>query len=224
MNRNLDLIYTFQRWFSTHPDSARTARDDAALRVPVISGLIATHYSYEALIVAQAKLNPLARRQGRLQQQIDRLVARKLHEKADIERLEDLKDTLALLSGMEGDTTPEIEKRMQHVDHIIAGGVLDSGALHSRPGAVTADRLYSNQKVADLVAKAETEQSDYRRLTAVNVFFSPEKQFRLQLFGHGKTIRFSVYAFNTFVLLGSSLLLLCALYAVLKRQLRTRGI
>ncbi|HYR58900.1 MAG TPA: ATP-binding cassette domain-containing protein, partial [Chthoniobacteraceae bacterium] len=50
MNRNLDLIYAFKRWTSTHPDAP--ARDEAALRVPMISRFIATHYSYEALIVA----------------------------------------------------------------------------------------------------------------------------------------------------------------------------
>jgi hypothetical protein len=42
---------------------------------------------------------------------------------------------------------------------------------------VTADRLFTNMKVSDLVAKAETEQSDYRRTHAINVFFSPKKQF-----------------------------------------------
>ena len=34
---------------------------------------------------------------------------------------------------------------------------------------------------------------------------------------------FSSGAFNTFIMLGSSVAILCALYGILKRQLRTRG-
>ena len=225
MNRNLDMIYTFHRWFKTHPEAAgATTRDDAALRVPMISRCIATHYSYEALIVAQAKLNPLAVRQGKLQEQIDALVSKRARTEKDNGRLEDLKDSLAMLSGMEGGSQVDIEKRLRRVDLIIRGGALDAGGLRSRTTGVTADRLYTNQKVSDLVAKAETEQSDYRRSHAVNVFFSPEKVYSMQIGAKVRTARFSVYAFNTFVLLGSSFLLLCALFAILRRQLRTRGI
>jgi ABC-type multidrug transport system ATPase subunit len=233
MNRNLDMIYTFQRWFKTHPEAAAAkTRDDAALRVPMISRFIATHYSYEALIVAQAKLNPLAGRQNLLQKQIDELVEKHQRTEADAARLEDLKDTLALLSGLESGSLEDVEKRLRRVDRIIDGAGLDAGGLRSKVTGVTADRLFTNQKVSDLVAKAETEQTDYRRTKAVNVFFSPEKQFRVPWLRHSgglqwkieaRTIHFTVYAFNTFILLGSSFLLLCALYAILKRQLRTRG-
>ena len=75
--------------------------DDSELSVPLISRFVATHYSYEALIVAQAKLNPLAIRQDRFQKQIDQIVTIHDRNPAQAERLEDLKDTLALLSGME---------------------------------------------------------------------------------------------------------------------------
>ena len=47
--------------------------------------------------------------------------------------------------------------------------------LRSRTSGVTAERLYTNQKVSDLVTKAETEQNDYRRGRPVNVFFGPVK-------------------------------------------------
>jgi cell division protein FtsB len=73
----------------------------ARLRIPLISRFVATHYSYEALIVAQAKLNPLALRQDQLQQQIDRLVKQKNRNAKEAARLEDLKDTLAMVSGLE---------------------------------------------------------------------------------------------------------------------------
>src|SRR5688572_19946278 len=47
MNRDPDLLYSFQRWF----ESRRASTDmevDKKLGVPLISRLIATHYSYEA--------------------------------------------------------------------------------------------------------------------------------------------------------------------------------
>jgi ABC-type cobalamin/Fe3+-siderophores transport system ATPase subunit len=227
MNKDLDVIYTFQRWFSTHPEISDSAtRNDAALRIPLISRFVATHYSYEALIVAQAKLNPLAFRQDQLQQQIDWLVKHKIRNGKEAARLEDLKDTLAMLSGLESGSAPEIERRLKRVDKVIEGGELNADGLRSRTSGVTAERLYSNQKVGDLVTKAETEQNDYRRGRSVNVFFGPLKTHYLapQEWGWNWKIAMSVYARNTLVLLGSTLFCLGLLYLILKRQLRTRGI
>ena len=215
MNRDLDAIYTFQRWFSTHPEIGTEERHDAELNVPIISRFVATHYSYEALVVAQAKLNPLAIRQDRLQRQIDALVTHHERSPAEAQRLEDLKDTLALLSGMESGTLREIQKRMRRVDAIINGKPLNASELRSKTTGVTAERLYTNQKVGDLFSKAETEQSDYRRQTKVNVFFGPMK--------HYLGMSMSIFTYNTGVLVLSSIGLMVMLYAILKRQLRTRG-
>jgi hypothetical protein len=224
MNRDLDVIYAFQRWLSRHPEMmASGMRDDAALRVPVISRFVATHYSYEALIVAQAKLNPLALRQERLQRQMDILVNKHQRTEAEGTRLEDLKDTLALLSGMEAASVREIERKLERVDAVIDGKPLDTGGLKSRPNGVAAERLFTNQKISDLVSKAETEQNDYRRLEAINVFFSPEKHYDLHFFGYHRMIRISVYLYSTVILVGSSLALLALLQFVLRRQLRTKG-
>lgn len=223
MNRDMDFIYGFKRWLTRHPEaSAQGRRDDSALRVPLISRFVATHYSYEALIVAQAKLNPLTIRQDRLQKQMDDLVSKKNRSDAEAARLEDLKDTLALLSGLEAATPRDIEKKLKRVDEILDGKPLDAGALKSHSG-VTAERLYTNQKVTDLVAKAETEQNDYRRLRAINVFFSPEKHYDMYIFGHYYMLRISVLTYATTILVGSSLGLMAILYGVLKRQLRTRS-
>jgi ABC transport system ATP-binding/permease protein len=225
MNRDLDVVYTFKRWFSTHPElSDAGTRDDAALRIPAISLFVATHYTYEALIVAQAKLNPLAIRQERIQQRIDRLVKLKQRTPEQAARLEDLKDTLAMLSGLESGSLEEIERRLGRVDKVIEGGELDPGGLRSRTSGITADRLYSNQKVNDLVAKAETEQSDYRRGRLVNVFFGPVKSYYFGPVKFGWKIERSVYFVNTLVLVVASLACLSALYWILKRQLRTRGL
>ena len=82
MNRDPDLLYSLQRWFvqnpdPKNPDAAAREAAERKLRIPAVSRLVATHYSYEALIVAQAKRNPLTRRQDALQEEIDALAKRK---------------------------------------------------------------------------------------------------------------------------------------------------
>src|SRR6185295_10107661 len=65
MNRNLGLVYTFTRWFSEHPNTEGAKKMSSKLQVPFVCQFIAMRWSYEEMIVAQAKLNPLTRRQER---------------------------------------------------------------------------------------------------------------------------------------------------------------
>ncbi len=238
MNKDLDMIYGFKRWLTQHGDATAGQRDDASLRIPLISRFVATHYSYEALIVAQAKRNPLSRRQELLQREMDQIVKVRKRSDAVNLRLDDLKDTLALLSGMEGKNVRDIERRLSLVDAVIAGQPLDTGGLRGR-GSKTTERLYTNQKVTDLVTNAETVQNDIRRMDAqgrmhpINLFFSPEKSWALPYYrGHWQSphwelketrIRMTVFTYATTILVGTSLALLASLYGILKRQLRTRG-
>ena len=239
MNKDFDMIYTFQRWLTKHPEAAAAGqRDDSSLRVPLISRFVATHYSYEALVVAQAKLNPLSFRQEQIQAQLDDLVKTRKRTDAQNQRLDDLKETLALLSGMFGKSRADIERRLKLVDQVIAGKPLDPAVLRGR-GDLTAERLYTNQKVTDLVTNAETVQSDIRRTDAdgrpqpINLFFSPEKSWSLpyprwsakhaRLEINHTRLRISVFTYATGILVGTSLALLTALFGILRRQLRTRG-
>ena len=214
MNRDLDFIYRVQSFFSTHPRVARDP-DDAEVQVPLICEFIPMRWSYEALVVAQGKLNPLTSRQDHIQSLIDRLVQIDQRTPAQDARLDDLKDTLAYLSGLESGTARDIEDRFRKIDKIIAGAPLDPAAIRSHHGPFSAERLFVNQKITDLVSKAETDQADYRRSEAVNVFFGPIK--------HLGTLQFSVLTFNTAVLLGFTGICLGMLHASLRRQLSTKA-
>jgi ABC-type multidrug transport system ATPase subunit len=228
MNRNLDFRYTVQRWFSTHPGSEAGKRE-SDLQVPLICEFMPLRWSYEALVVAQAKLNPLTSRQERAQREIDRLVAIKNRTKEQADRLEDLKDTLAFLSGLEAGDPDEVDKRLRRVDRVLSGRELNMGELKPKGSGVTAEQLYVNQKITDLVAKAETEQADYRRVDAlgrpkpINVFFGPEKYLVLSGEKRYAVLRMSVTVFNTLVLALFSAVTFGILHVSLKRQLRTRG-
>jgi hypothetical protein len=150
---------------------------------------------------------------------------------AEDARLEELKDTLALLSGMEARNLRQIEKRFKLVDNVIAGKPLDAASLKGKPG-VSAERLYINHKVSELVAKAEAEQNDNRRLHAINTFFSPEKRYDLSIspyyssiFGHyfsfsgyNYVLRISTLTYDTLLIaLGS-----CGMLVLFYWNLRLR--
>jgi hypothetical protein len=222
MNRDPGILYTFQRWFASKKQPT-DMEGDKKLSVPMISRYVATHYSYEALVVAQAKHNPLAIRQQRLQEKIEEFAAKQNRTEAEDERLEDLKETLVHLSGLESDIPSEVDKRLSRVDRIIQGRKPAFYDFRSRGPGVTADQLYTNQKIDDMVAKAETEQNDYRRTTKINPFFSPEK-YHFRLGSNPDGIGMSIYFRNGAMLILSSLILLVILWQVLRVQLKKTGV
>jgi len=217
MNRNLDFVYTVQQWFSKHPESALPPRSD--LQVPLICEFMPMRWSYEALIYAQAKLNPLTRRQEIIQRQIAALAKNKNPTEADEERLDTLKELLALVSGLQGDSPKDVDAKFAEIDRVIAGAPYDPERLRAVSGPVSAEQLYVNQKVTDLVSKAEMEQLDYRldasRNKHLNVFFGPRKEY----FG----VRASVLTFNVGVLVFFTLAGFFALYYILRLQIQTRA-
>jgi hypothetical protein len=211
MNQNLDFVYSISRWFSQNPDAGE-ARSD--LQVPLICEFMPMRWSYEALVYAQAKLNPLTKRQEQIQQQINQLVRQGNLSETQEERLEDLKELLAIASGLQAPDTASLERELRTVDRVLRGDALADNMPANLTRGVTAERLYVNQKTTDLVNKAEMEQSDYRESRFLNVFFGPEKRY----FG----IQASVLSFNAWVLLLSSLAMFQVLYFVLRHQLNTR--
>src|SRR5467141_103176 len=92
MNRNLDLVYALTHWFREHPTKDHAKKMESKLQVPLVCQFIAMRWSYEELVVGQAKLNPLTGRQDRAQREIDRIVAKKKQDAAESKRLDDLKE------------------------------------------------------------------------------------------------------------------------------------
>ena len=204
MNRNLALLYTFSRWFNEHPNSEQAAKMDSKLQVPLVCQFIAMRWSYEEMVVAQAKLNPLTRLRDRADEMIKE-VAKEAQTPEEKKRLDDLKEALALLSGLEAKTSAEVDRYLKIVDEILDGKrPFVRGLFKDAVGPVTAEQLYVNQKISDLISNAEMEQNDYRRGGKPNVFFGVEKRF----FG----VKFDVFVFNTSVLVGSTIALLGLLH------------
>ncbi len=216
MNRNLALVYSLSHWFSEHPTVEQNKKMDSKMQVPFVCQFIAMRWSYEELVVAQAKLNPLTRRQEFASEEIQRLApdAKTPEQRA---RLNDLKEVLAVLSGLEGRNGRDVDRFLKMLDPVLKGKQhFDRSAYQNANGPVTAETLYLNQKVSDLISNAEMEQSDYRRGGKPNVFFGEEKRY----FG----TQVNVFVFNTAVLVGSSLVLLGLLHWILRRQLQVRRV
>ena len=70
MNQNLDFVYSVRRWFSENPEAGQPRSD---LQVPLICEFMPMRWSYEAIVFAQAKLNPLTSLQEKIQAQINSL-------------------------------------------------------------------------------------------------------------------------------------------------------
>jgi hypothetical protein len=188
---------------------------DSKLEVPFVCQFIPMRWSYEEMVVAQAKLNPLTSRQDRSQREIDAIVAKHSEDPADGKRLDELKEVLAVLSGLEAKSADELDRYLKKVDLVLnRKKTFDPQDFKDAKGEVTAEQIYVNQKVSDLISNAEMEQSDYRRGTRPNVFFGAEKGYL--------GVKISVFLFNTVVLIGSTICLLGLLYWILRRQLEVR--
>jgi ABC-type multidrug transport system ATPase subunit len=215
MNRNLGFVYSLSRWFSEHPNKERGKKMDSKLQVPFVCEFIPMRWSYEEMVVAQAKLNPLTSRQERAQRGIDRIVAKHRQMASEGKRLDDLKEVLAILSGLEAQSGGQIDHYLGVIDQVLDGKKpFDRALFKDATGPVTAEQLYVNQKVSDLISNAEMEQNDYRRGNRPNVFFGADK--------HYLGLRVDVFVFNTIVLIGSTLGLLGLLHWILRRQLEVR--
>jgi hypothetical protein len=188
---------------------------DSKLQVPFVCQFIAMRWSYEEIVVAQAKLNPLTSRQERADREIRRIVDRHDQTSEGIKRLNNLKEILAMLSGLEAKSTRELDHYLGLIDEILNGKrPFERALFKDATGGVTAEQVYVNQKVSDLISNAEMEQSDYRRGGKPNVFFGAEKRYL--------GMKINVFIFNTIVLIGSAVGLLGLLHWILRRQLKVR--
>jgi ABC-type multidrug transport system, ATPase component len=215
MNRNLGLVYSLTHWFTEHPSDEQAKKMDSKLQVPFICEFIAMRWSYEELVIAQAKLNPLTRRQDRAQHEIDKIVARHKMTPEQNKRLNELKEALAVLSGLEAKKPDQLDGYLGQIDQVLGRKrPFDRSLFKDANGPVTAETLYVNQKVSDLISNAEMEQNDYRRGGKPNVFFGAEKRYM--------ALKVNVFVFNTLVLIISTLALLGLLHWVLRRDLEVR--
>ena len=213
MNKNLDLVYSMSRWWK-EPITAE--ENPSKLKVPFFCQFMPLRWSYEGVVISQSKLNPLTRNQDFLDERIQALLPPKGVELTDAQRheLDMTKQSLAVVSGLYARNPREIRKRLGNLHEAVIRGSLDDGMLESMRSdsdAVSAEEIYVNRKVLDLVTKAEMEREDYRRKASPNVFFGTQKVY----FG----TKFNTLWINSLVILFNIVLIVAAVQFSLKRQL-----
>jgi ABC transport system ATP-binding/permease protein len=213
MNRNLDFFYFFTRdkAAKTQQVSGDSMKPES-VEVPLICEFIPTRWAYEAIIVAQGKLNPFTRRQDLLTEKIQQLAHKQDLTDAEQNRLEDLKVALALLSGLGGKDVGQVNLRLFEIDRILGGKELDESQFERQDNQITAEELFQNKKITDMLTDAQMKQRDYTS-KARNVFFAPEKTYL------GTTV--SVFVFNSLVINAFTAFFLLLLLGRLHRQLST---
>lgn len=215
MNKNLDFVYSMQRWL----DKAGVTEESepSKLKVPFICQFMPLRWSYEAMLISQAKLNPLTSAQDQLEARIQELVNLPPDIKMTTDQQRDLdaaKQGLAVVSGLYAKNDREAAAKLREIRNATMRGRVTPQLLQSALGqedGVSAEEVYVNRKVLDLVTKAEMEREDYRRKISPNVFFGTVKRY----FGTD----FDTLWINTMVIFLSLALLITGVEISLRRQL-----
>ena len=235
MNKNLDLVYSIRRYVKEDEQGNDSV---SKLKVPFICQFMPLRWSYEAMLISQARLNPLTRAQDQLEARIQQIVEKpgELTEK-ERETLDLTKQALAVVSGLQAKEPDDVPKHLQSVREHAIDGTLTQELLdyvQREKRATSAEELYINRKVLDLVTKAEMEREDYRRERSPNVFFGTNRKYTFvkwtrdaeTLRNHSSWLGFYVDQYeiptiwlNAAVIMLSLVLIIAGVQFSLKRQL-----
>ena len=209
MNQNLHLLDSLRSW--TH----NTVAEPSELRVPFLCEAMPLRWSYEGMILAQGRKNPVARLEARLNDEVKRLGDIPRKTPAEKERFMAAKEALVLIPSLEAPYPRKLSRELRRLEKDFDRGTFLQRQEHymeSYPDPkVSAQEVYQNQEVEDLILLAESEYYDRRRKTPVNVFFGPLKHhFGLTI----PTIRLNALMMILFVLVPA-----VVLYLILRRQL-----
>ena len=186
MNQNLDFLFSIRRWATPTADGAPIGEAPAPpdeLSVPLICQFMPLRWAYEASIIAQANHNPIALTQSELEEEIDTLIENEQLTSDQENELDTAKQALAVIAGLEAESSSALAGQLTTIQSQLKSGRFDpadyTGRLpDSTETPVSADDVYINQKVLDLVTKAEMERLDYRDERRRNVFFGTRKSLK----------------------------------------------
>ena len=217
MNKNLDFVYSVDRWLKKAGAAEEGLDAPSKLKVPFICQFMPLRWSYEAMLISQAKLNPLTSTQDVLEARIRELVSLPKEQQLTLRQQEELdlsKRALAVVSGLYAETSDKAEAKLGAIREAAQAGDLTVAMLDGSlegSDATSAEEIYVNRKVLDLVTKAEMEQDDYRRKVKPNVFFGTVKRYLGS--------EFNTLWINTMILILILVVTLTALEISLRRQL-----
>ncbi len=220
MNRNLDLVYSIRRWTGPEPAGGEKPSN---LKVPLICEFMPLRWTYESLVLTQANYNPLAAAQEELNLRIRYITSFQTLSPGQEDQLNDVKEALVKVSGLEERNAEALHRRISAIMSAVDRGDYDPEAheVRERDRTVSAESVYENQKIRDLVSKAEMEYRDLRRKTPPNVFFGHEKRYTIRIFGFTLLdLKTDTLSLNGTMIVLWIFFPLLVLWLVLRRQLR----
>jgi ABC-type multidrug transport system ATPase subunit len=169
-------------WSSAGSEEAGVSK----LEVPQICNIMPLRWSYEGLIISYANHNPLTSLQNQLNKRILALATKDDFTPEDKKKLNQARDVLAALTGLEAESPAKIREALGELRHQMRSGeplnlsIFKTAAADSKT-KVNPGQLYVNEKVNLLFMAAKAEQADYRNKNSrfPNVFFGEKKEFSI---------------------------------------------
>lgn len=182
MNQDLNVVRTFRQWFAPvvkGPEEPGYKH----LEVPEICVLMPLRWSYEGLVIAHARHNPVSATKKAFDEMARKLVEKPQLTPADEARLDVIKRARPYLEGAKARDSGAVQRSLQILRLAIDSGKFDPrqiAKLEPPPGqkGVTPEQLYVNEKLQDLFLRAEMERTDYRSARPRNVFLGAEREYR----------------------------------------------
>jgi hypothetical protein len=139
--------------------------------------------AYEGLEIDQANHNPVAAAQAAASAVLDELKEVEDFTPDQQRRFDAAKAALPLVAGLEAATPAELQEMLRSIRRGVESGELAPDEFEvpdeGEEPLVSGDEIFVNQKVLDLVTKAEIERLDYRDELEQNVFFGTRRTYQI---------------------------------------------
>lgn len=212
MNRDLNVMRTFREWFSP-PDRPEPRTTSHLLEVPEICVLMPLRWSYEGLVIAHARYNPVSATKHACDALAEKLIGQESLTPLEESRLEAIKVARPYLQGLEARNPHAVNRGLRLLKQAMDRGQFDPSllaGLQPLPGekGVTPEELYVNEKLQELFLRAEMERTDYRAADHPNVFLGAQREYRFRRIPWVKdldrevVVRMETIAVDALVLLG----------------------
>ena len=190
------------------------------MQVPFICNLIPLRWSYESLIIAQDTQNPLAKAITEIEYHKRNLLKKRTLTEKETEKLNQYKDAHTIVYGLTGKSSKDIKSKINKIRNALISDQFESEKYYSNdnPDRLSSTAAYQNEKVRDLITKAEIDILDYRihedgtESGQINVFFSKSKK----IFDR----KIPTLAINILVVISFTLVVLLCLTLILRKESR----
>ena len=210
MNRDLPILAGIKRWTQQNTDEVENP-----LQVPLICEFMPLRWSYEALVIAQGRHNPLARVVRIIGEREEQIANNPTLTKAEEEELAALKDARTIVLQLEAKNGRKIKREVRRIRRRVEKNSFSTSTYDrdAKDPHINVKEVFRNKKIYNLLDRSAMEVLDYRRdpNKPLNVFFGIEKTYL--------GICLPTIAANSIAVLIFIALVMISLWGALKHQL-----